>query len=234
MDKGRHFAILGAIFGLLGLVLLGIGAAFAVSTAAFQASAERTDGTVVALNERTRITGSGGRTWYPTVEYTVDGRVYSFDSSTGSNPPAYATGDTVPVAYDPKNPSDAQIATFSSAYLMPMVFGGVGAVFTPVGAGLFLAGRRRLRQRKWLRANGRETWATIAEIGIETSVKINGRHPYVVRATWYDERTGRTHAATSDNLRHDPGPGLRGRTHVRVLYDPADPDRNLVDLGAVR
>jgi hypothetical protein len=38
----------------------------------------------------------------------------------------------------------------------------------------------------------------------------------------------------SDYSRHEPGPGLRGRTHVRVLYDPADPDRNVVDLNAVR
>lgn len=43
------------------------------------------------------------------------------------------------------------------------------------------------------------------------------------------ERTGRLHSATSDHLWYDPGPLLRNRP-VRVLFDPADPDRNLVDL----
>jgi hypothetical protein len=236
MTKGRLFAIIGAIFGVLGLVLLGVGIALAISTAGFQASAERADGTVVALTERTSTNSSGRRSteWYPTVEFTVDGRVYSFDSSVGTNPPGYTEGDTVSVAYDPDDPSDAQIATFWSAYLAPMIIGGIGIIFAPLGTLFFVKGRRTLRQRARLLQKGREVWAEIADIGVDFSVEINGRHPYVVHATWYDQSTGRTHVATSDPVRQDPGPGLRGRTHVRVLYDPADPDRNVVDLNAVR
>jgi uncharacterized protein DUF3592 len=236
MTKGRFFTLIGGIFGLVGVVMLGVGMALAISTAAFQASAERTDGTVVALTERTSTSSSGRRSsaWYPTVEYTVDGRRYSFDSSVGANPPAYAEGDTVPVAYDPADPSDAQIASVWSAYLAPMILGGLGIVFTPLGTVLFVMGRRQRRQREWLLEKGREVWAEIADVGVEFSVEINGRHPYVVHATWYDEGTGRTHVATSDPVRDDPGPGLRGRTHVRVLYDPADPDRNVLDLGSAR
>jgi uncharacterized protein DUF3592 len=236
MTKGRFFTLIGGIFGLVGVVMLGVGMALAISTAAFQASAERTDGTVVALTERTSTSSSGRRSsaWYPTVEYTVDGRRYSFDSSVGANPPAYAEGDTVPVAYDPADPSDAQIASVWSAYLAPMILGGLGIVFTPLGTVLFVMGRRQRRQREWLLEKGREVWAEIADVGVEFSVEINGRHPYVVHARWYDETIGRTHTATSDYLRHDPGPDLMGRSHVRVLYDPADPHRNLVDLGAVR
>jgi uncharacterized protein DUF3592 len=233
MNKGKLFALIGGIFGLLGVVMLGAGVAWAVSTAAFQASAERTEGTVVALTERT-ATSSLRKVWYPTVEYTVDGRVYSFDSSFATRPPAYAEGDTVSVAYNQADPSDAQIVTFWSMYLGPMIFGGLGMVFTPIGAALFVKGRRALQQRAWLLRKGREVWAEIADVGVEFDVNINGRHPFVVHATWHDESTGRTHTATSDMLRHDPGPGLRGRNHVRVLFDPADPDRNVVDLDSVR
>jgi Protein of unknown function (DUF3592) len=236
MNSGRTFTIIGVVFGLIGVVVLGVGTALAVSTARFQASAERTEGTVVALSERTSTSSGGGSStsWYPTVEYTVDGRPYSFDSPVGANPPAYAEGDTVPVAYDPADPSDAQIASFWSAYFAPMVLGGLGIVFTPIGVALLVVGRRSLLRRRKLLQDGREVWAEIAQVGVEFGVKINGRHPYVVHATWYDERTGRTHIATSDHLRADPGPGLLGRTHVRVLYDPADPDRNVVDLDSVR
>jgi Protein of unknown function (DUF3592) len=236
MNRGRLFAIVGGIFGLVGVVLLGVAIVLAVSTASFQASAERTDGTVVALTERTSTSSSGGSStaWYPTVEYTVDGKRYSFDSPVGAYPPAYAEGDTVAVAYDPADPADAQIDSFWSAYLAPVIVGGLGIVFTPLGTVLFVAGRRTLRQRDWLLSKGREVWAEIADVGFDFNVRINGRHPYVVRATWTDEQTGRTHLATSDPLRHDPGPGLRGRAHVRVLYDPADPDRNVVDLDTVR
>jgi len=232
MKKGRFFAILGGVFGLVGVVLLGVGVVWAAFTMNFLAAAERTEGTVVALDGG--MSSGSGKVWYPTVEYTVDGRVHSFDSRVGSNPPAFDEGDTVPVAYEPTDPSDAQIVTFSSTYLGPTLFGGFGTVFASIGAAVFVKGRRNLREHAWLLDKGREVWAEIADIGVESGVKINGRHPYVVHATWYDESTGRTHTATSDILRHDPGSGLRGHTHVRVLYDPADPDRNLVDLAAVR
>ncbi|MET7336738.1 DUF3592 domain-containing protein [Nonomuraea sp. NPDC005650] len=238
MRNGRLFTIVGGIFGLIGLVLLCVGVALAASTASFLASAERTDGTVVGLTERTTTTrGSDGRTrtstaWYPTVEYTVGGRRHSFQSSTGGNPPSYEKGDTVPVAYDPGDPSDARIASFWSAFLAPVIVGGLGVVFTPIGTVLFVKGRRAVRQRAWLLARGRQVWAEIEHVGRDFSVRVNNRHPYVVHATWQDEGTGRTYTAASDHLRDDPAPRLRGRTRVRVLYDAADPDRNLVDLDA--
>jgi uncharacterized protein DUF3592 len=236
MNRGRFFAIIGGISGFVGLLMLGLGLAFTISTASFQASAERTDGTVVALTERTSTSSDGGSStaWYPTVQYTVDGRSYSFESSTGTKPPAYAEGDSVPVAYDPADPAVAQIASLWSAYLLPVIFGGLGIVITPFAAVCLVKARRALELRKWLLQRGREVWAEIADVGVEFSVEINGRHPYVVHATWHDARTGRTHTATSDYLRADPGPGLLGRTHVRVLYDPADPDRNMVDLSRLQ
>jgi hypothetical protein len=167
MTTGRFLILVGGIFGLVGLVMLGAGVAWAVSAAAFQAE-------------------------------------------------------------------DAQTVTFWSTYLGPMIVGGMGIVFTAFGAVLFVKGRREQRQREWLLENGREVWAEIADIGVDFGVEIHGRHPYVVHARWYDESSGRTHTATSDYLRNDPGPDLVDRTHVRVLYDPTDPHRNLVDLDALR
>ncbi len=151
MRNGRLFTIVGGIFGLVGLVLLSVAIAIAVSTAGFLASAGRTDGTVVGLAERTSTTrGSDGHTrrttvWYPTVEFTVGGRRYAFQSSTGSNPPSHERGESVPVAYDPSDPSDARIASFWSAFLAPLIVGGLGVVFTPIGAVLFVKGRRITR-----------------------------------------------------------------------------------------
>ncbi|WP_329251497.1 DUF3592 domain-containing protein [Actinoallomurus sp. NBC_01490] len=239
MRNGRVFTIVGGIFGLVGLVLLGAGIAVAASTASFLASAQRTDGTVVELTARTSTTrSSGGHTrtstnWYPTVKFTVDGRSYSFQSSTGSNPPAYERGESVPVAYDPDDPSNARIASFWAAYLAPLIVGGLGLVFTPIGTVLFVKGRRAARLRARLRRQGLQVWAKIEHVGPDLSTLVNNRHPYIIRATWQDEGTGRTYTAVSDPLTYDPGPRLSGQTHVRVLYDPADPDRNLVDLDAL-
>ena len=66
-------------------------------------------------------------------------------------------------------------------------------------------------------------------IAPDFSVRYNGQCPFVVHAKWQDERTGRLHTASSDHLWHYPGPELLDRP-VRVLFDPADPNRNLIDL----
>ena len=114
MHNGRLPTLVGGIFARIGLALLCVTIALAVSTASFLASAERTDGTVVELTARTSTTrNSDGHTrrsttWYPTVEFTVDGKQYSFESSTGSNPPAYTKGESLPVAYDPDDPYNGQ------------------------------------------------------------------------------------------------------------------------------
>ncbi|MGP3919121.1 DUF3592 domain-containing protein [Nonomuraea sp. 10N515B] len=153
MHNGRLFTIVGGIFGLIGLVLLCVGIALAASTASFLASANQTEGTVAGVTARTTTTRSSdghirrSTSWYPTVEFTVDGRRYSFLSSTGSNPPSHKEGESVPVAYDPDDPSNARVASFWSAFLAPLIVGGIGVMFTPIGAVLFAKGRRIARLR---------------------------------------------------------------------------------------
>jgi hypothetical protein len=153
MHNGRPLTLIGAIFALVGLILLGVTLALAASTASFLASAQRTEGTVTGLTPRTTTSRDSdgytrrSTTWYPTVEFTVDGRRYSFQSSTGNNPPAYRQGEGVPVAYDPDDPSDARISTFWSAYLAPVITGGLGVVFASIGTIVFVLGRRSAKKR---------------------------------------------------------------------------------------
>ncbi len=237
MSKTKFFAILGGAFGFAGLVALIVGVWSGLWTVLFLGSAERVDGKVIEMTQRpgpsqgpTGVRSSS--TWYPTVTFRVDGKAYTFRSSTSSSPPRYSVGDTVEVAYAPDNPGDARIASFESSYLAPLVFGGLGLLFTPIGTIFLVKARRAVTQHAWLRRHGQATWAEIAHVGPDFTISLNGRHPYVVHATWRDEQSGRTYTATSDHLRHDPGPRLLGRTHARVLFDPADPERNLLDLDA--
>lgn len=240
MRRGRLPFVVGLVFGGVGIVLAVVAVIVVGVTLGALRDGARTEGTVVDVVARTSTTeDSDGRSrestaYHPTVRFRADGRTYTFTSSTGSDPPAYEVGDRVPVVYDPADPGDARVNTFWSLYLAPIVLGGLAVVFLAVGVPLFRHGRSRLRRDGWLRANGREVWAEIQEVGFDYSTRINGRHPYVVRASWYDPDTGRTHAAESDPLRHDPGPGLRGRTQVRVLLDPSNPDDNVMDLDTAR
>lgn len=238
MKRGTIPLLVGGIFTLVGAGFLLVAIIIAANSMSFLAGAERTDGIVVDLTERTSTNrdSDGHRrrrtTWYPTVEFTTtDGETVSFDESTGSNPPASDVGDEVPVAYDPDHPSDARVATFGSLYLLPLIFGGVGVVFTPIGAVLLIVGIRKRSSQARLLRDGTEVWAEISHVGVVRNIRLNRRHPYVVHAAWRDPSTGRTHRARSDYLIHDPGPQLLGRTRVRVLYNPDNPDDNVMDLA---
>lgn len=224
--------LLGGAVLLLGLLTLTGGISETVSLVDLLASAKRTEARIVELTapESPDSSMPGRRAWYATVEYTADGQRFTLRTSTGDDPPE---GDTMPVRYDPADPSDAYLEADGPDIIAPLLFGIGGIVSTPFGAVLLAAGRRKARLHAWLRQEGQEVWAA-ARVGFDCSVTVDGRHPYVIHAEWRDERTGRTHTAKSGHLHDDPAPRLPGRTRVRVLYDPGNPDRNMVDLDALR
>ena len=54
--------------------------------------------------------------YYPTVEYTADGKTYTTELDTGSG--SYRIGQTISVLYDPNNPSVAHDGGSIGLYLM--------------------------------------------------------------------------------------------------------------------
>lgn len=159
-----------------------------------------------------------------------DRREYTFRDKTGSRFRAYVIGERVPVLYDPARPTDAQIDSWANKFQGPLISGGLGVVFTGIGSVILMRAFRRGERSEWLRRHGRERWVAVHDIDQDFSVEFNGQFPFVLRASWQDERTGRTHTASSDPLWQPPAPELVNRP-VRVLFDPANPDRNLIDLN---
>jgi len=124
--------ILWVLIGI-GLAALVFGAFLALNTRTFLSRSLEAQGDVVALEERTRIR-SPHALIHPVVAFkTLSGRSVRFTSPSGSFPPESAVGDRVAVLYQAEQPEAARIRSFSSLWLFPLVFGGVGAVF------LFLA-----------------------------------------------------------------------------------------------
>jgi len=85
-----------------------------------ETNGERTSGTVVRLDEQDDADG-GCCTYVPIVEFEVDGKTYSFEGDTASDPPQYDVNENVPVLYDPSDPNTAQINKFSERWLMPII-----------------------------------------------------------------------------------------------------------------
>ena len=60
----------------------------------------KTTGTIVSLREDS---SDDSTVYFPTVEYTVDGKTYTGELDTGSG--SYKVGKTIPVLYDPNDPA---------------------------------------------------------------------------------------------------------------------------------
>lgn len=137
LDPTRFLSRLGKFaFIPLGLMLL-LGAAWSVSsTKTWLAHAIEVEGKVIDM-VRTRDRDDTTYLFAPVVEFrTVEGRTIEFESAVRSYPPAYRTGQTVSVVYDPDEPRYASIKGFFSLWIMPLILGFIGSVFLIVGSGM--------------------------------------------------------------------------------------------------
>lgn len=72
-----------------------------------------TEGYVSGLEPR------DGGTYTAVIDFEVDGKTYSFNDSTSSNPPRFELGETVVVRYDRSNLNIAQIDSRFPLWLFP-------------------------------------------------------------------------------------------------------------------
>lgn len=86
--------------------------------------------------------GSRRSTRAEVVEFnTPDGTRHEFRSRIGSSDP-FAVGATVPVRYNPADPTDATIDTWFRLWGFPLIFLGAGLIEIVVGIGFLAVARR--------------------------------------------------------------------------------------------
>jgi hypothetical protein len=127
-------------FGTAALIAASV---VAYQTRQFMAEASQADGVVVDLIGHRGSKGSV--TYAPKVAFRAEGTPapIEFVGAVSSNPPAFAVGEHVEVVYDVRRPQQARIATTFELWAMPLIFGGLGLIFTTIGLAFALALRRR-------------------------------------------------------------------------------------------
>jgi len=129
--------VLSTIFALIGGAMLILAGRQFARRRDFVRHSAVASGTIVALTEnREREEIS----YFPTVKFqTPSGREVTFQSEMGSSAQAGRIGDIVAVRYRPDQPEVAEIDSLMSLWGVPLLSGGLGAVFLFVGLGI-LAG----------------------------------------------------------------------------------------------
>ncbi len=223
------------LFATAGVVLLAAAVWVAQSERSFVERSETVSGVVIA-NVLTRSTSHNGGTSYryyyhPRVRFQTDtGADVQFVSGAGADPPSYHVNDTVTVLYDPQNPSNASIKGFFSLWGAAFVLMILGVAFSLFG-GVPLAWMYRRKQvQAWLRSNGQQIQTTFDRVELDTSLTVDGSHPYRIVSQWLNPASKRVQAFKSDSIWYNPARYISGDT-IGVWIDPHNPRRYSVDIG---
>ncbi len=221
--------LIGVIFALLGVVQLLVGGIIFYFDFSFKQSAQKTQGTVVEI-----VSHSGsksGTQYYPVIEFRNEtGQRYTFESDWGSSGPEHRIGDPVMVIYDPKDPSDAKLDGWNELILIGSIFGGIGLVFGSIGGIMVIFYIRRLKEIAWLKQNGTMIEADLDHVHYDTSLKVNGKSPYVIVCQWPNPHDGQIQTIKSERIWTDPAPYITMKK-LSVLIDMNNVKRNYVDIS---
>jgi hypothetical protein len=224
MRKFRGFVY---VFLGVGILLLFLSLVVWSKTRSFVARAATAQGSVTELIE-VRDDDDGSSTYKPVVKFiAAGGEEITFTSSYSSRPPAYEVGERVEVLF---LPGDARIKGFGSLWFGPLILGGLGTVFSAIGLGILLRGRANARKAGYLMAYGNAVLTDVQGVVQNTSLTVNGRHPWRITSQWLDPASNKVRVFHSANLWFDPAKFVTSG-QVTVLLDPADPRRYHMDVS---
>lgn len=123
--------VLIAVFLAVAVLMFAIAAVSTLTSGLALAREATAPGSVIDLVERT---DQAGNVFYdPVVAFTLpDGSRQTARISEGSRPTAYKQDESVTIAYDPGQPGNARISSFSntaSMWILPSITGILGAAF---------------------------------------------------------------------------------------------------------
>lgn len=222
----------------VGLGLLAASWFFYSSTSTFLKEAARAEGTVVELN---RTVSKNNRTdplerntsisYKPVVHFvTAKGEKIELYSIMGSNPPMYHKGQKVEVFYLPAEPHNARIHDFFSLWGVALLLGLVGGVFFLTGGGMMLVSSLRARNDQYLREQGISIKTEFQRVIMDTSLAVNGRHPFRILSQWQNPSTSQMHIFQSNDLWYDPTSHIKNR-QITVFIERNNPRKYVVDLS---
>ena len=214
------------IFGAVGVILLAIAGFLFYQTESFESKGILTQGTVIEMISSR--SNKGGYTYAPVVAFMAnDNKEHICRSNIYSSPPSYSVGDKADVYYNPTNPEDAELGG-ASAFLATYILSGIGLVFCGFAAMFYFI---LIKDNSKLMESGRKIQAELISVGLNTSIAINGRNPYVINGQWTDTLENKIYSFKSKSIWFDPKPFLANRSKVDVYVDQNNPKKHFMDIS---
>jgi hypothetical protein len=194
---------------------------------------------MVSVNKSAKLRKFGS-----TAEATVTGRTGNkglstvtvlFNTSDGKSVTAKASkrgyvssGEKVMIYYDQASPQTIDFGD-TTGYNMRGVIAG-GLLFL-VGLYYFIRFSYMDNLKKNLLKSGKKIDAEFISVDRNEKYNMGENNPWVLKCKWTDITTGIEYTFLSKDYIIDPLPYLKGRSHIDVFIDPADPGRYYMDTS---
>lgn len=219
--------IISPIFTIFGIVFIIIGIIALIDGTNFKERAVEVTGEIADIQTYYEyVNGDRKRRHDVYVDYTYDGIEYE-DVLLGEYNAGMNMGEDITLLCDPDNPGD--IRTGTGTVMFPIIFLAMGGVFLLLGILFLVFGAKKKARKKQLLAEGRVLQAVVENIDLNTSYRVNGRHPYVIYCTYTDESNGTIYRFKSDNIWNNPEILFPIGSSIRVYVDRNDFSRYYVD-----
>lgn len=181
--------VFGGVFSFIGLIFMLAGILISSHSAKFYETAKPAEATIIDF-KRTSSDDS------PTVvvQYNAGGKRNV--SNLGYYASSMHIGDRLTIYYQPGNPLNISCKEGDNLMLL---FIPMGFIFFTIGAAYFLYKVFSARRKEWLLKHGDRIMAEIGEITLNTSLHMNGQHPYVLHC-YYKAPDGTTYDFNSPAL----------------------------------
>lgn len=216
--KPQHIInLIMSIFGLIGIALLIGGGFWLGSNIRYNQTAEPV--TAVITSIETRRDSDGDIDYDVYVSYTYDGERYediwlNFWSS------GMSEGENMTLYCNPGDPTSPHSP--SSDYLGGALLLFMGLCFFLVGLCNWINFFKKKKRKKMVLENGIHILATVDDISVDTSLRVNGNSPFVISCYYEDEYTGTTYEFVSEQFWDCPEEVFPMGSTIDVTVDPND------------
>lgn len=228
MKTNRLIYIFYGIFSFIGIILLVSGVLVCRSNQKFMSEAVEIRGVIESIETYRKSNGDTSHNVY--VSYTYGGRQYKNMQVNFYNTGMYE-GKEITLLCDPRNP-DRVVVKGSNLFAI-ILLTVMGIIFSCVGIIPLIRTVRNKTRKKKVRNTGRALYATVDEIMYNTSLTLNGRHPYVIYCSYRDDYRNIVYRFKSENLWVNPEPYLTAGSTIKVYVEENNYKNYYVDTESM-
>lgn len=213
--KTYHFLkIFFGIFALIGIGMLAGGIFWIGHNLAFRQTAVEVPAQIIDIE--TYYDSDGDSQHHVWVAYTHGGTTYSGVPLNEYSSNMYI-GKEITIWCNPEDPYN--VISDTGIWLGGCILLFMGVVFAAVGIVPFITSTLKAKREKHLLENGQVLYATVENIVWNTSLSVNGRHPYVIYCTYKDEYKDITYRFKSNNLWTNPESVFPPGSEIQVYVE---------------